>query len=148
MEEIVIDGSNTILGRLASHVAKLLLEGKKVVVLNSEKIAVSGDPTKLIQFYKDTILNVKTHYSHKWRPKRARSPTRLFKKTVSGMLPKNNKKGEEALKRLIVYVGVPKEYKNKEAIKVQEASVEKLGGRYTTLQVIAENMGWKVNFVE
>ena len=148
MEEVVIDGSNAILGRLASHVAKLLLEGKKVVVLNSEKIAVSGDPTKLIQFYKDTVLNVKTHFSHKWRPKRARSPNRLFKKTVSGMLPKNNRKGEDALKRLIVYVGVPKEYKNKEAIKIPEVSIEKLGGKYTTLQVIAENMGWKVNVVE
>ncbi len=63
------------------------------------------------------------------------------------MLPKNNKKGEEALKRLVVYVGVPKEYKNKEAIKIQD-NIEKLGGRYTTLKVIAENMGWKVGIVE
>ena len=147
MEEIVIDGSNTILGRLASHVAKLLLEGNKVVILNSEKIAISGDPVKLIQFYKNTVLNVKTHFSHKWRPKRARSPSRLFKKTVSGMLPKNNKKGEEALKRLKVYVGVPKEYKNKQPIKIQ-FTVDKLGGKFTTLQVIAENMGWKVKAVE
>ncbi|MDP8002961.1 MAG: 50S ribosomal protein L13 [Caldisphaera sp.] len=148
MEEIVIDGSNTILGRLASNVAKILLEGKRVVVINSEKIVVSGEPSKLIQFYKDTILNVKSHYSHKWRPKRARSPTRLFKKTVAGMLPKNNKKGEDALKRLTVFVGIPNKYKNKQAIKLQEISADKLGRKYTTLNVIAEQLGWKVSMIE
>ncbi|MCE4599363.1 MAG: uL13 family ribosomal protein, partial [Desulfurococcales archaeon] len=76
--ELVVDGSGMILGRLASIVAKKLLEGYRIHVVNAEKIVVSGDPVKLKQFYKRTILGVKSHYSHRLRPKRPRSPTRLF----------------------------------------------------------------------
>ncbi|MCE4623150.1 MAG: 50S ribosomal protein L13 [Caldisphaeraceae archaeon] len=146
-DQIIIDGSDVILGRLASRVAKMLLEGKKVVVINSEKIVVSGEPKKLVQFYKNTILGVRTHYSHKWRPKRPRSPTRLFKRTVRGMLPKNKKKGEEALKRLRVYIGTPKEYVNKESIKPAGITSDKLGRKFTTLGIISEQLGWKVRSV-
>ncbi len=140
---IIIDGSGHILGRLASFIAKKLLDGNKVVVLNVEKVVVSGDPTKVVQFYKRTVLGVKSHYSHRLRPKRPRSPIRLFKVTVWGMLPKNNKKGREALKRLRVYVGAPKEFINSEAIKVPEASASRLGRSSVTLERIAKELGWR-----
>lgn len=38
----VIDGKGHLLGRLASIVAKQLLAGKKVVVVRSEQILISG----------------------------------------------------------------------------------------------------------
>ena len=38
----VVDGKGHLLGRLASIVAKQLLEGKKVVVVRSEAIVISG----------------------------------------------------------------------------------------------------------
>ena len=122
---VVIDGSGLILGRLASRVAKMLLEGKRVVVVNVEKVVVSGDPVMVVQAYKRTVLGVKSHYSHKWRPKRPRSPVRLFKAAVKGMLPKHNKRGREALKRLRVYIGVPEEYAKVEKATIPEASAER-----------------------
>jgi len=140
---LVIDGSGHILGRLASFVAKRLLQGDKVVVLNVEKIVVSGDPTKVVQAYKRTILGVRSHYSHRLRPKRPRSPIRLFKSTVWGMLPKDNKRGREALRRLRAYVGVPKEFRNAETIKVPEASATRLGRSFVTLERIAKELGWR-----
>ena len=39
---IVIDGTDHIAGRLSSNVAKLLLQGNRVTVVNSEKIMMSG----------------------------------------------------------------------------------------------------------
>ncbi|MDK2383911.1 MAG: uL13 family ribosomal protein, partial [Candidatus Korarchaeota archaeon] len=39
---IIVDGANQVLGRLASIVAKKLKLGYSVVVLNTEKIVVSG----------------------------------------------------------------------------------------------------------
>ncbi len=41
-DTIVIDGKGHLLGRLASIVAKQLLEGKKIVVVRTEAIVISG----------------------------------------------------------------------------------------------------------
>ncbi len=142
-EILVIDGSEHILGRLASFVAKKLLEGYKVVVTNADKIVVSGDPVRVVQSYKRTILGVRSHYSHRLRPKRPRSPIKLFKFAVKGMLPKENKRGREALKRLKVYVGVPKEFENVNMIKIPNASASRLGRSFVTLGRIAKELGWR-----
>ena len=141
--EVVVDGSGQILGRLASIVAKKLLQGERVVVVNAEKIVVSGDPVKLKKFYKDTVLGVKSHYSHRLRPKRPRSPVRLFKAAVKGMLPKNNKRGREALSRLRVYIGVPEEYQGREMVRFKEADASRLSRGYIELGVIAKELGWR-----
>ncbi len=142
-ETIVVDGRGQILGRLASIVAKKLLEGKRVVVLNAQDIVVSGDPVMVIQAYKRTVLGVRSHYSHRLRPKRPRSPIRLFKATVRGMLPKRNRRGREALRRLKVYVGVPKEYQGAETVRFQEADASRLSRSYVTLGRIARELGWR-----
>ena len=142
--ELVINGEGAILGRLASYVAKRLLEGKKVVIVNAEKIAVSGDPVRVKQYYKQLILSVRSHYSDKWRPKRARSPQRLVRKAIKGMLPKNNR-GAEALRRLRVFVGVPKEYQGRQLLTLPEdMTVKKLTRtKYVTLGEIAKELGWR-----
>ena len=41
-EVVIIDGRGHLLGRLASIVAKQLLQGQKVVVVRTEQIVVSG----------------------------------------------------------------------------------------------------------
>jgi ribosomal protein uL13 len=43
MEQVVVDGKGHLLGRLASTVAKQLLEGQKVVVVRCEAINISGE---------------------------------------------------------------------------------------------------------
>ncbi|MCX8195961.1 MAG: 50S ribosomal protein L13 [Acidilobaceae archaeon] len=141
-KEIYVDGEGMILGRLASRVAKLLLQGNRVYVVNVEKVVVSGKRSSLIYYYKRTILNVRSHLSHRWRPKRPRSPVRLFKAAVWGMLPKNNK-GVRALKALRAYVGVPEELKGKEFVKFEEASGERLSRKPVQLAVIAKELGWR-----
>ncbi len=143
MARIIVNGEGHILGRLASIVAKKLIEGNEVIVVNVEKIVVSGDKRMVVESYKKR-LGVKVHLSHKWRPKRPRNPIRLFKRTVRGMLPKNNKKGREALSRLKAYVGVPEEFKDAEYTVFKEAYKDKLKtNRYVELSVIAKEMGWK-----
>ena len=142
-EVIVVDGRGQILGRLASIVAKKLLEGKRVVVVNVQDVVVSGDPVMVVQSYKRTILRVRSHYSHRLRPKRPRSPIRLFKATVRGMLPKHNRRGREALKRLRAYIGVPKEYEEAEKVRFKEADASRLSRGYVTLGRIARELGWR-----
>ena len=38
----IIDGQETILGRLASNVAKMALQGEEVAVVNCEKVIITG----------------------------------------------------------------------------------------------------------
>lgn len=140
---IVVDGTGHILGRLASIIAKKLLNGENVVVVNVEKVVVSGRPSEVVKQYKQTILPIRSHHKHKWRPKRPRSPVRLFKSTVKGMLPKHNKRGREAFKRLKVYIGVPDEFKNKELVRFKEADASRLARGYVELGRIAKELGWK-----
>jgi len=143
MAKIIVNGEGHILGRLSSIIAKKLLEGNEVVVVNVEKVIVSGEKRMVVDSYKK-ILGVKVHLSHKWRPKRPRSPIRLFKASVKGMLPKNNKKGREALSRLKVYVGVPDEFKDAEMVVFKDAYKDRLKtNKYVELSVIAKEMGWK-----
>ncbi len=140
---VVIDAEGAILGRLASVVAKLLQEGFRVYVVNADKAVVSGDRLMVIKSY-HIWLEIKTlRNPQKSSPKRPRSPEAIIKRAVKGMLPKDNWKGIEALKRLKVFVGIPKELKNKEFIRIPEADKSRLRGDYITVAEIAKSMGWK-----
>jgi large subunit ribosomal protein L13 len=111
----VIDASDVVLGRLASHAA-ILLRGKHkpifaphvdtgdfVIVVNAEKVALSGRK-----------LEQKKAYRHSGYPGGLREvaysdllekhPERVIEKAVRGMLPKNSL-GRSMLRKLKVYAG-------------------------------------------
>jgi large subunit ribosomal protein L13 len=111
----VIDATDVVLGRLASHVA-VLLRGKHkptfaphldtgdfVIVVNAEKVALTGNK-----------LADKRMYRHSGYPggissvtygeMLAKHPERLVEVAVRGMLPKNSL-GRNQLRKLKVYAG-------------------------------------------
>lgn len=141
---IYIDATDQIVGRLASVVAKKLLEGYKVIIVNAAKAVLSGEKNRVIEGYK-LLLKVKTHYNpEKSGIRRPRTPANILKRAIRGMLPIDKPKGREAYRRLRVYTWVPKGLKNVEFVKIPEASVERLKGRYVYLEEVARAMGWKV----
>jgi len=141
--EVVIDATNLILGRMASIVAKMLLMGYKVTIINAEKAIISGKPKMVIESYK-LLFRVKTlRNPYKTGIRRPRTPERIIKYTIKGMLPKNNPRGKKALKNLRVYVGVPEEIKGKEIKTIKEASADRLRGKYITVGELAKQLGWK-----
>jgi len=141
--DLVIDAENAILGRLCTYIAKALQEGFIVYVVNAEKAVVSGEKKRVIKGYK-VWLKIKTlRNPQKRSPKRPRSPVSLIKRTVKGMLPKNFKKGFDALSNLKVYVGFPEELKGREVIKLSSVSSSRLKGDYITVGEIAKALGWK-----
>ena len=114
-EWLIIDATDIVLGRLASHVA-VLLRGKHkasfaphmdmgdfVIVINAEKVALTG-----------AKLEQKKAYTHSGYPgglssttyaeMLAKHPTRAVEKAVRGMLPKNSI-GRAQLSKLKVYAG-------------------------------------------
>ncbi|MBS7620293.1 50S ribosomal protein L13 [Candidatus Bathyarchaeota archaeon] len=138
-DKTVIDGSGLILGRMASIVAKRLLQGEAIDIVNSEAIVMSGRKNRIIEDAKE-FLNVK---GPRWGPIHYRKPSMMVKKTIRGMLPYKSSHGREAYKRLKVHLGVPLEFVNVTKETIDEAKAERLGGGYVTIREIAESIGWK-----
>ena len=111
----VIDASDKILGRLATQVAALLMgkhkpifsrhldTGDYVVVINADKVRVTGNKAKQ-----------KFYYRHSGYPGGLKSislermmqtnPTRVIEYAVKGMLP-HTRLGAKMMKKLKVHVG-------------------------------------------
>lgn len=114
-EWVVIDATDIVLGRLASHAAALLRGKHKptfaphmdmgdfVIVVNAEKVALTGQK-----------LEKKMAYRHSGYPggltatsyveMLEKHPTRAVEKAIRGMLPKNSL-GRAQIKKLKVYAG-------------------------------------------
>ncbi|MFE6735631.1 50S ribosomal protein L13 [Microbacterium sp. NPDC057650] len=112
---VVIDATDVVLGRLASHAAALLRgkhkptfanhidSGDFVIIVNAEKVALTGQK-----------LQKKIAYRHSGYPGGLKAttyselleknPVRAVEKAVRGMLPKN-KLGAQQLLKLKVYAG-------------------------------------------
>jgi large subunit ribosomal protein L13 len=134
---VIIDAKGLILGRMASNVAKRLLQGEKIVILNAEKAAISGKKQQIVQKRK-TFLEV----GHPRKgPNHPRRPDRIVSKTVRGMLPRRKPKGQAAYKRLRVYLGAPLEFKDKQSQTILEASADKLKSPYITVGELAKEIG-------
>ncbi|MGV9194784.1 50S ribosomal protein L13 [Microbacterium sp. MC2] len=112
---LVIDATDVVLGRLASHAATLLRgkhkptfanhvdTGDFVIIVNAEKVALTGQK-----------LQKKMAYRHSGHPGGLKAvsyeelleknPVRAVEKAIRGMLPKNSL-GRQQLSKLKVYAG-------------------------------------------
>lgn len=111
----IVDADGQILGRLASKVAKILMgkhkpiyspnvdTGDFVIVINAEKIKVTGKKLQEKIYYKHT-----GYMGHLKEEKLisllTRRPEAVIRFAVEGMLPKNSL-GRKMLKKLKIYRG-------------------------------------------
>lgn len=136
---VVIDADGNVLGRLCTDVAKKILMGEEVVVVNAEKAIVTGSKEDVFAEYKQKKDRGKVIHGP-FYPRRA---DLILKRTVRGMLPWDKPKGRDAYRLLKVYVGVPKELEAAEKVKLMGAT--KLSrDRYVTLSEVSEYLGSKV----
>ncbi len=138
---VIIDASNLILGRLASVAAKYLLSGKSVIVVNAENAIVTGKRTSILKEAQER-LKIRNLGSKTKSPKHPRMPDGLLRRTIRGMLPRDKPRGKNALSRLKVYIGVPKEVDTTKAVKPKGAENKSLI-RLLTVGEIAQNIGWE-----
>lgn len=120
----VIDATGAVIGRLGTVVAKRLLRGETIVILNSEKAVVSGNVAAIKARYKFK-LEVGTRRKGPYMP---RVPHLLLKRTVRGMLPYQRPNGRAALKRLTCHIGVPPEFSSTSPEVVKDAIKPELVG--------------------
>ena len=112
---VVIDATDVVLGRLASHTAALLRGKHKatfaphmdmgdfVIIVNADKVALTGQKAAQKKAYRHSGYpgGLKaTTYSELLE----KNPVRAVEKAVRGMLPKNSI-GRAQLRKLKVYTG-------------------------------------------
>ena len=112
---VVIDATDVVLGRLASHTAALLRgkhkptftphmdSGDFVIIVNADKVALTGQKAAQKKAYRHSGYpgGLKaTTYSELLE----KNPVRAVEKAVRGMLPKNSI-GRAQLRKLKVYTG-------------------------------------------
>lgn len=114
-EWYVVDANDKVLGRLATEIAHRLRgkhkpeytphvdTGDHIVVINAEKIAVTGNKEEDKIYYRHTgypggIKDVNV------RELREHAPTRILENAVKGMLPKGPL-GRAMIKKLHLYAG-------------------------------------------
>ncbi|HLH86264.1 MAG TPA: 50S ribosomal protein L13 [Thermoplasmataceae archaeon] len=134
----VIDGTNMVYGRLSSLVAKELLNGEEIVVVNSDKVAVTGRRGFTIQKFKER-LDIGSVRKGPYYP---RTSNQILRRSIGDMLPKKTTHGKEALRRCKVYPGLPKEFSTASVVVLEKARNNKVSG-FVTLGEIAKNIGGK-----
>jgi large subunit ribosomal protein L13 len=134
----LINADGLIVGRMASKVAKKLLNGEKVIIVNAGKAVISGKKKSKVAEAK-TFLEVG---APRQGPFHRRRPDRILRKTIRGMLPFKQPKGKTALKKLKVFIGVPEDLKDQQMVTFKEAQAAKLKGPYFTLAELAKEIGW------
>lgn len=125
---MIIDGKDLVLGRLASFVAKRLLDGQQVTIVNAEQVVISGRKEATFDAY-DAWLETRNLTNPRKGPFHLKRPEELVRGAVRGMLPFGKPKGKVAFSRLRVHRGVPAEFSGKEMTSVPDASLESLGTR-------------------
>jgi large subunit ribosomal protein L13 len=133
-----VNAEGQIVGRMCSKVAKLLLNGEEVIILNSEKAVFSGKKkSKIAEAHKFLEVGAPMR-----GPFHYRRPDRYLRKTVRGMVPFKQPKGKNAYKRLKVFMGVPLEFKDQKMITFEDAQSSDLKGPHFTLGEMAKEIGW------
>lgn len=139
---MIIDGEGAVLGRLSSRIAKMLIEGKNISLINAEKIRITGHERDILLKYK-RLIELKDKSNPEHSPFYSRRPDYFVKRVVRGMLPYKQPKGKEAYKRLKVYMGDAKgiiegkahEIPTKKASETYEASM--------TIKELTEKLGYR-----
>ncbi|OPX23324.1 MAG: 50S ribosomal protein L13 [Planctomycetales bacterium 4484_113] len=134
-----VDAEGEVLGRLCSHIARLLLgkhkptytpgqdTGAFVVVVNADKIRLTAGKESKKLYYRHSGypggLRVET-----FARKLARKPAQTIKDSVRGMLPRN-KLGDRLITKLKVYAGPRHPHKAQQPVKLTREQLHQMWGR-------------------
>jgi len=142
---IVIDARGHLLGRLAAVVAKTILNGQRVVVVRCENINISGsfyrNKLKYLEFLRKACNVAPDRGAFHFR-----APSKIFWRTVRGMIPHKTHRGKESLQRLKAFEGIPAPYdKTKRQVVPSALRVLKLKPRraFCELSRLSVEVGWK-----
>lgn len=135
---IIIDGTDMILGRAGTFIAKKALLGEEIILFNTHKMVISGSKADVAKKY----YEARNRGVHSKGPFYSRRPDYFVKRLLRGMFPHKTSRGREALSRLKCYKHLPKEYEGKEITRIDNADVSKIPNlKYTSIENICIHLG-------
>lgn len=135
--EKVYDAEGKIAGRLATKISRDLKDGKTIKVVNSEKAVVSGSKEEVLSDFKQKYERG-SKYTGPHYPK---SPERILKRIIRGMLP-DNSEGNNFLQKVKTYIGRPEEFE--EVVSPDTKEGEELRNKnYVKLSEVSKHIGWE-----
>lgn len=154
IEYQLYDASNKILGRFCSQIAKKVLLGEYVVIINAKNAIISGTKRNIHEKYL-ARLNVSTATNPRRGPFHERRPDTFMRRVVKQMLPRKKLRGKEALKRVHIYISdIPERFKSKYQIlepnEINKADKIQLSyyNKFITLENLCQRIGWKKTEIE
>ena len=118
-KSVIIDGTNALLGRVASYAAKQALLGKDVSVINCEKLVISGSKPVILDKYKTQRSRGGSSQKGPYFPTES---AKIAKRTIRGMLSHKEGRGAAAFKKIKCYEGLPKEFAESKKEQMFQAS--------------------------
>mmetsp|Transcript_21701 Transcript_21701/g.68570 ORF Transcript_21701/g.68570 Transcript_21701/m.68570 type:complete len:202 (-) Transcript_21701:106-711(-) len=144
-KEIVVDCKGHLLGRLASVLAKEILNGQHVVCVRTEDVNISGSLYRNKLKYA-AFKRKKMNSNPRRGPFHFRAPSKILWRCIRGMLPYKTARGRAALDRFKSFEGMPHPYDRKkrmvipQALKVLRLKPER---RFCKLGDLSNDFGWK-----
>jgi len=137
--ERIIDAADCIVGRVAAQAAKSALMGDTIHILNCEKAIVSGNKVSVFarsdQAFKRTGQPTKGPFMQ-------RRCDRYVRRIVTRMLPRARARGQDAERRVLCYIGVPKAFEGKKVESIEGSHKSKLPSyRFVTIAQICARGG-------
>lgn len=137
---IIVDGKDLIVGRVASFVAKQALNGETVKIINCEHMYITGDKV----FLQNEVERRRNQGTWSKGPFYFRRPDMFVRRIVRGMIPYKTPRGSVAYKRVMCYIGSPKELEQHKSISIDKANVKHIQNlKYVTVGEICKHMGAK-----
>lgn len=120
---MIIDGKDAVMGRLASYAAKEALKGKEIIIVNCEKVIISGTKEDIEGKYRAGKEKIG---SGQKGPKYSKNHEKVMKRAIRGMLPNHREgRGKYIFKKIKCYVGIPKEYESMDKVSVAVKKLNK-----------------------
>lgn len=117
---MIVDAKDQVMGRMASLVAKKLILGESVEIVNCEKTIITGKKSNVLKDY-DQKVKRGHPLTGPYFPKQ---PHMIVKRTIRGMIPYKTSRGKEMFKRLKCHNGVPQALKDKKMECFAKAKVQ------------------------
>lgn len=136
---VIIDATDCIVGRLATHVASLARRNtESIEIINCDKAVYSGSRPFVLASFKRRIERTVPLQG----PYMPRQSDQIVKRSIRGMLGYKTPRGREALARIKCYSGIPAGIDATSAVRLEHAHKDTLQIQKTVrVKVISEFLG-------
>ena len=140
MDKIIIDAKDCVLGRLGVQISKLTRMNNAVVILNCEKIVISGSRKTLLNHYLARLHRGSTESG----PRHPKRPDRFVRRAIRDMFNYKSTRGKANFAKVKIFMGVPDEYKDKisKDFKCKKSS-DLMHNKFVVVEDLCKQLGGK-----